>query len=221
MTANTAGFMGIANLQVDGTVFVTATGGSQIIYGCNITATASEAVNIISGTVFITECRITNASGAPLSPTVFAQGVMNMRDCVITQNGQSGCIRCTTSATIRQCVVTSTSVANDVEPLIRFINTTGTATTEVSFCELRYTSSTVDVNGNKCCIQYLNSVTNNSTVFNSLLICEGANIGSPNIQCIQDVGLGAVNLSYGQLSAGATAHHISPNVTKTQFVAVP
>jgi hypothetical protein len=145
---------------------------------------------------------------------------MNMRDCVITQNGQSGCIRCTTSATIRQCVVTNASASTINEPLIRFINTTGTATTEVSFCELRYTSSAIDVNGNKCCIQYLNSVTNNSTVFDCLLICEGATTGGASPQCIQDVGLGAVNLSYGQLSAGATAHHISPNVTKTQFVAV-
>jgi hypothetical protein len=41
------------------------------------------------------------------------------------------------------------------------------------------------------------------------------------IQCIQDTGAGAVNLSYGQLIAGATAHNISPNTTKTQYTTVP
>jgi hypothetical protein len=58
-------------------------------------------------------------------------------------------------------------------------------------------------------------------MFDCLLLCEGAITGTGGqIQCIQDTGVGAVTLSYGQLSAGATAHHISPNVTKTQFVAV-
>jgi hypothetical protein len=53
-------------------------------------------------------------------------------------------------------------------------------------------------------------------------LCEGAITGSGGqIQCIQDTGVGAVNMAYGQLSAGATAHHISPNVTKTEYTAVP
>jgi hypothetical protein len=92
----------------------------------------------------------------------------------------------------------------------------------LGFNRIEYTSTTTDTGGNKCCIQFAGAGVATAVFYQSLLLCEGAITGSGGqIQCIQDTGAGAVNLSYGGLLAGATAHNISPNVTKTAFTPVP
>jgi fructose-specific phosphotransferase system IIC component len=108
--------------------------------------------------------------------------------------------------------------------LLPLINFGGSANKviEISNCNLTYANILTDTGGNKCCILFSNSSgTYTVSISQCLLLCEGAITGTPQIQCIQDTGAGAVVMAYGGLLAGATAHHISPNVTKTQYVSVP
>jgi hypothetical protein len=212
---DTTGTMGISGLQVDGSVSLNGVGGVYTVFGCNI-AFNGTAIAANSGTVFITECRISNSLGTCIT----SASTLLLRDCLITTTNTGSCVIGNASTTIRQCVITSSSASGNVLPLVNFTNV-NPATTEISFCKLEYLNSATDTVGNKCCIKYAGASTNTSSIFDCLLLCEGAITGGPNIQCIQDTGGGAVNLSYGQLRAGATAHHIAPTVTKTQYTAVP
>ena len=63
--------------------------------------------------------------------------------------------------------------------------------------------------------------TQNLEITGCLLVCEGAITGvGGQIQCIQKTGAGVSNCTYGNLLAGATAHHIAPTITHTAYIAV-
>ena len=118
-------------------------------------------------------------------------------------------------------IIQSTSASAVANPLVR-TNNSATIPVEISLSKLEYTSATTDTGGNKCCVQFNGSGTSTALIYSNLLICEGATTASGGqIQCIQDPGAGAVTLSYGDLLAGATAHHIAPTITKTQLTSVP
>jgi hypothetical protein len=114
------------------------------------------------------------------------------------------------------------TASTTLQPLINFSGSANKVI-EISNCNLTYANILTDTVGNKCCILFSNSSgTYTVSISQCLLLCEGAITGTGGqIQCIQDTGAGAVVMSYGGLLAGATAHHISPNVTKTQYVSVP
>ena len=212
---DTTGTMGLSGLEITGNISTLGGGATYILFGCNISNTTT-AINATAGTVFITECRISTSSGV----VIISLSTLTLRDCNISTSGTSSCISASSITTVRQCNVVSSSSSTSVQPLLQL--TSNSATLIIEFCRFEYTSSATDVAGNKCCIKFTNaSGTLSASISNSLLLCEGAITGSPNIQCIQDTGAGAVNLSYGGLIAGATAHNISPNTTKTQYTTVP
>jgi hypothetical protein len=211
---DTTGSMGISGLEVVGNVSMTGAGGVYTVFGCNISSSGN-AVNASTGTVFMTECRVSNSSGTAVS----GASTLIIRDCVITTSGTGSCINVGASTTIRQTVIQSTSASTGVQPLVTFANV-NPATMFLGFNRYEYTSAVVDVTGNKCCIKFSGAGVATANIYQSLLICEGAITGSPQIQCIQDTGAGAVNLSYGGLISGATANHISPAITKTAFPTV-
>jgi hypothetical protein len=213
---DTTGFMGLSGLDVSGTITTSGVGGTYTLFGCNITAGAANAIVGSAGTIIITECRISNTANT----CIISSSTLTIRDCFITTASASSAIFATSTFTIRQSVIQSSSTSATALALVRFGNT-GSSTVEISFCKLEYTSTTTDTGGNKCCVQFAGTGASTASIYNNLLLCEGAITGSPQIQCIQDTGTGAVNLSYGQLIAGATAHHISPATTKTAYTAVP
>jgi hypothetical protein len=211
---DTTGSMGISGLEVIGSVSTLGLGGTYTIFGCNISSSAT-AITATTGSVFITECRISNTSGS----TITSSSTILIRDCVISTSGTGSCVNGSAATTIRQSVITSSSASTGVQPLVNFSNSNA-ATTEISFCKLEYSSTVTDVSGNKCCVKFSGAGVATSSIFDSLLLCEGAITGSPQIQCVQDTGAGAVNISFGNLKAGATAHHISPNATKTAYITI-
>ena len=218
MSDTLGGTIGLTGLEINGAITMTGVGGLFfVIFGCNVSGGASTSVTVNSGALFITESRINTSGGLCISSST----AITMRDCVLTQAGTSPCIETSAgSISIRQSFISSTSTSTSPSALIRFTNG-GVAVSEIGFSRIEYTSAVTDVGGNKCCIQYAGSGTNTSSVYNNLLLCEGAIGGAPQIECIQDTGAGAVTLAYGNLLAGATAHHISPSVTKTEYITVP
>nr|WPF46746.1 MAG: hypothetical protein [Lake Baikal virophage 11] len=222
--SGTSGSMGVSGLEITGAVFTTGAGATYTIFGCNITNT-TRAINASAGDVFVTECRIQGSSGS--NNTIEAScNELTIRDCVISRTGNNSTGSCiesggTTKLFLRQCIISSTSASLVPSALVKFTNT-GVATTEISFCKIEYTSGAGDVTSvNKCCIQFAGAGNITASIYNNLLICEGATTGTPQIQCIQDTGGGTVTLAYGQLIAGATAHNIAPAVTEVQYVTVP
>jgi hypothetical protein len=215
---DTTGFMGLSGLDVSGTITTSGAGGTYTLFGCNITAGAANAVVGSAGTIFITECRISNTANT----CIISSSSLTIRDCFITTGSASSAIFATSTFTVRQSVIQSSSTSATALALVRFGNT-GSSTVEISFCKLEYTSTTTDTGGNKCCVQFAGTGASTASIYNNLLLCEGATTanGGGAIQCIQDTGTGAVNLSYGQLIAGATANHIASAITKTQYNSVP
>jgi hypothetical protein len=213
---DTAGTMGISSLEITGSVSMATGGPTYTVFGCNITNTGT-AVFATGGTVFLTECRISTSAQA----VIISFSALTIRDCFISTSGTGSCLSVSNqSATVRQCVLTSTSASTGASALIQYTNANA-VTTVIEFCRLEYTSTVTDVGGAKSCIRFNGAGTVTASIFDNLLLCEGAITGSPQIQCIQDPGAGAVTLAYGQLSAGATAHHIAPTITKTQYNVVP
>ena len=212
---DTTGNMGISGLEVVGNVSMLGLGGVYTVFGCNISSSGT-AVTATTGTVFITESRISNTSGSCLT----CASTIVIRDCVIATSGTGACVVASAATTIRQTVLQSTSASTGVQPLLNITNS-NPATQFLGFNRYEYTSAVTDVTGNKCCIKFAGSGVATASIYQSLLICEGAITGSPQIQCIQDTGAGTVNLSYGGLLGAGPAHHISPNVTKTAFTPVP
>lgn len=202
---DTAGSMGLSGLEIDGTVDTIGTGGSHTLFGCNITGGANRALHANSGSTFVTECRLTS-NGADV---IQSSATLTIRDCLITQTGTNNCIQSSTSCTIRQCIITSTSTSTSVQPLV-FFNNSNPATSEISFCNITYTSAVTSSTGNKACIAYGNTGTHTASVSNSLLICEGAiaPLGGGPILCIQAINSGALTLSYGQIIAGTNANRL-------------
>lgn len=208
---DTTGSMGLSGLEIVGNVTTSGIGGSYSIFGCNISSSGT-AITATTGTVFITECRISNTA----STTITSSATLTIRDCVVSTSGTGSCVNGSAATTIRQSVITSSSASTGVQPLVTISNT-NPAVIEISFCKLEYLSTVTDVTGNKCCVKFAGSNTATASVFDNLFLCEGAITGSPQIQCIQDTGAGAVNISFGNLKAGLTATHISPNATKTAY----
>jgi hypothetical protein len=121
--------------------------------------------------------------------------------------------------------VIQTSTSTAVQPLINLGNTTGSQTISVSNSILQYTSAAVDAGTGKCCIRLANSASITSvSVYNSLLICEGARVtngSAGQYVAIQRTGAGTVTLNYGQNLCGATANHLpgaSAGLTKTPYI---
>lgn len=229
---DTAGQMGLSGLQItpsstDG-VIISGAGGIYSIYNCNIIGGTSNSIEVQQGTVFITECRIisNNLTGA-VNPAIAIQSgaTVTIRDCTISNQvlNPSSVITCNGTLTLRQSIIQSLNTASTT--LLPLINFGGSANKviEISNCNLTYANILTDTGGNKCCILFSNSGgTYTVSISQCLLLCEGAVTGSGGqIQCIQDTNAGAVVMAYGGLLAGATAHHISPNVTKTAYTPVP
>jgi hypothetical protein len=216
---DTTGVMGLSGLEINGNVSCSGAGASYTLFGCNINNTTTTALNATAGTVFVTECRISNSGSG--SSTIVSASTLVVRDCIISTSGTGSCINITASATVRQCVLTSTSGSTAINAIINYSNA-NPATFVLEFCRLEYTNATTDITGNKCCIRFAGSNSVTASVSNCLLLCEGAITGSPQIQCIQKTaGAFAIVLAYGQLIAGGTAHHIAPTITKTQYTSVP
>jgi hypothetical protein len=207
--SDTAGFIGLSGLQINGTVNITGAGGNYALFACNITSGNNSAVIASAGSIFITECRLANVSD--INPTLTSSAIISMRDCTVTQGGISNCIQAIASITIRQCFITSTSILDTVLPLIRF-NNTSPMTSDISYSSLVYTSNRLSVTGTKTCIAYQNSGAGIQTtlLFNCLLQCDGASapFGGP-ILCLQAQNSGSdIRMSYGQLSAGSQAFRL-------------
>lgn len=226
--SSASGQVGLAGLQVTApaagiAVSLAGFGGTYSLNNCNITGVASNALNIAGTTSFITECRIIGSTGnftaIGIGPNATATTFRNTN---ITASSISNIITCTGNLTMRDCNVTNTSANSTTPALIQF-GGSANKTLDMTLCSLIYTSAVTDTIGNKCCIQFINTAaTYTATITYTNMLCEGAITGSGGqIQCIQDTGAGSVVLSYGGLLAGATANHISPNVTKTALTPVP
>jgi hypothetical protein len=198
------GTTGLSGLDVNGTVTTTGA-AAHTIFACNITGATNIALNATAGTAFVTECRLTSSG----SDVIRSSSTLNIRDCIITQSGVNNCISSSTSCTIRQCIITSTSTSTSVQPIV-FFNNSNAATSEISFCNITYTSAVTSTTGEKACIAYGNTGTHTASVSNSLLICEGAiaPLGGGPILCIQAINSGALTLSYGQIIAGTNANRL-------------
>jgi hypothetical protein len=198
------GTTGLSGLDVNGTVTTTGA-AAHTIFACNITGATNIALNATAGTAFVTECRLTSSG----SDVIRSSSTLNIRDCIITQSGVNNCISSSTSCTIRQCFITSTSTSTSVQPIV-FFNNSNAATSEISFCNITYTSAVTSTTGEKACIAYGNTGTHTASVSNSLLICEGAiaPLGGGPILCIQAINSGALTLSYGQIIAGTNANRL-------------
>jgi hypothetical protein len=201
--------------------------GTYNITACNIFNTTNYAIAQSLGTLFLTECRITSPTAGVL-PSIGVTGTaasLIMRDCLITSSGTPSIITSVGSLTIRQCNIINTSTSASVNPLVNYNPTASGTSCEISFCTLQYTSAVSALN--KICIRSNPSAGITATItncVNNLLICEGAQSGSgpTNFHCIDTVaGAGPVNLTYGNLLAGATAHKIDTPINKTQYVTVP
>ena len=229
--SDTTGNMGISGLQItpsttDG-VIIGGAGGTYTIYNCNIIGGTSNSIEVQQGTVFITECRIVsnNFTGA-VNPAIAIQSgaTVTIRDCNISNQplNPSAVITCNGTLTLRQSIIQSLNTTSTTLQALIVFSGSSNKLIEISSCNITYANTLTDTGGNKCCIQFSNSSgTYTVSMFSCLLLCEGAITGGGTIDCIQDIGAGAVNLSYGLLRAGATAHHIASTINKTEYTAVP
>lgn len=223
----TAGQVGLSGLQITAPASgVTVTtgggvGGTYSIYNCNLLGVANLSLSLMGSTNFITECRINGATGNFTAISIGVNATVLFRNCNITATSIANIMTCGGNLTMRDCSLSNTSANSTTPALVTFTGSTN-KTLDLALCSLIYTSPTVDTGGNKCCLQFANTAgTYTASITNCLLICEGATIGNPQIQCIQDTGAGSVILNYGNLLSGATAHHISPTISKTQYQTVP
>jgi len=214
----TAGNNGISGLNISvGSVAVNTTANPLSIDNCNIFASGNNAVNLIAGSsATITNCNITGAGATVIQ----SSGTLNIRNCQLLVTSNNVLITANTFVSIQNSNLISSATGTVFASIVSF-NNPATQSTEIIRCTIQYTSTATDTGTQKCCVRFNGAGINNSQIVQCLLLCEGAVTGSPQIQCIQDTGAGAVNLSYGGLLAGATANHISPNTTKTALNTVP
>jgi hypothetical protein len=203
--------------------------GTYNITACNIFNTTNYAIAQSLGTLFLTECRITSPVSGVL-PSIGVTGAsasLIMRDCLITSSGTPTMITSVGSITIRQCNIINTSTSANVSPLVTYNPTASGTAFEISYTTLQYTSATVSAINGKICIRCNPTAGITASIVNcvnNLLICEGSQSGTgpTNYHCIDKAfGSGPVTLSYGNLLAGATAHNIDGNITKTEYQTVP
>lgn len=215
---SSANGIGLYNLTVTGTVSLTGTGNTTAINNVTINAAGTFCVTGNS-TCSITSCRFTNSAGGCINVTL--GGVYAVRDSVLTiSTAGANVIQATGSVDIIRSSVESTNTSGSPAALVRFINST-TTSNNIRFSRLNYTSTTTDIGGNKCCVQYSNTGINNSQIAQCVFECVGATTGTPNVQCIQYNGSAAVNLNYGNIQAVGNAHNIAPAITKTSMTTVP
>ena len=226
----TTGQIAISGLQILPTALATAavtvsgSGGVYSIYNCNITAVSNNALDLNTGTIYVTECRIIGSNGAQQTINIGSAATVIIRDSTISNqiSNLQNLIGCNGNLTLRNCIIQSTNLVSTVLlPIIAFGGSAG-KTIEITGCNITYANILTDTGGNKCCIQFSNgSGTYTVSMTNCVLVCVGAITGSPQIQCIQKTGAGTVNLLYGNLLAQGTAHHIAPTIVKTQYTTVP
>jgi hypothetical protein len=162
-------------------------------------------------------------SGNTSDPGITATGgALNLFYSLITHGGTGAALQTATNNALamRYSTIISSTTSTSPAPIVQFNNNAAVGH-EIVFSQLRYSSTAVDVGGNKCCVQFNNSVGISAVFAQLYLSCVGASTGSPQIQCIQDTGAGAALLTYGDLQAVGAAHHISPTVTKTTMTQVP
>ena len=202
--------------------------GTYNITACNIFNTTNYAIAQSLGTLFLTECRITSPVSGVL-PSIGVTGAsasLIMRDCLITSSGTPTMITSVGSITIRQCNIINTSTSANVSPLVTYNPTASGTAFEISYTTLQYTSATVSAINGKICIRCNPTAGITASIVNcvnNLLICEGSQSGTgpTNYHCIDKAfGSGPVILLYGNLLAGATAHNIDGNITKTEYQTV-
>ena len=222
--------VGISGLQVTGlttglldTVRCIGSGGTYSIYNCNITGTVGNAINFFEGTAFMTECRVTGATTTHPAIDADSGSSVTIRDCTISNptTNVASVINSTGTISIHNSIIQSLNTTSTVlAPIISFGSSTTAESIEMTYCQIKYANTLTDTGGNKCCIKFTNSNAVVKRMIYCLLICEGAITGTPQIQCIQKTGAGTVTLSYGNLLAGATAHHIAPTIIKTALTTV-
>ena len=207
---------GLNGMSITGTV--AASGTTNNISLSNLTITSASGFSVGGAAIVsMTLCRITNSGGGCVN--INSGGVYTINRCDLTQTGVANVMGVGGSVSTSYSTYTSTSAANNPAALVRFFNTFPSTMT-MMFCRLNYTSTTTDVGGNKCCVQFNGSATATASMAYVQLDCVGAQTGSPNIQCIQDPGAGATNLTYGDLQAISPAQHIAPSITKTSMFTV-
>ena len=223
--------VGISGLQVTGlstgtldTVRCLGSGGTYSIYNCNITGTVGNAINFFEGTAFMTECRVTGATTTHPAIDADSGSSVTIRDCTISNptTNVANVILSTGTISIHNSIIQSLNTTSTVlQPIIQFSSSTTPESIEITYCQIKYANTLTDTGGNKCCILFTNSNAVVKRMIYCLLFCEGAITGvGGQIQCIQKTGAGTVTLSYGNLLAGATAHHISPTIIKTSLITV-
>lgn len=206
---------GLFALSVTGNV--TTTGIGNAIALNNVTIVSSSTFCVSGNTTCsITSCRLSNTGGGAVNVT--ASGVFTITDSVLTiSSAGANVVQSTGSVSIIRSRVESTSTSTSASSLVRFLNTT-TTSNEIRFSKLNYTSTAVDVGGNKCCIQYANTGTNNSQIAQCILECVGAVTGGTRIEAIQKTGAGAVNLTYGGNETVSPASFVASGITRIPMI---
>jgi len=148
---------------------------------------------------------------------------VNCIQCLFTTPAATNVIQTTGFGifTLLGSTVTSTSASATAGALVSVQNTVLAGQIfDFNQSVLSYTSATVDTGGNKCCVQFANTIGVIASIINSTLVCSGAVTGTPLIQCIQKTGAGSVSLTYGNIQARSTAVWIAPGVTRTVLQSV-
>lgn len=225
----TVGQVALSGLQITApatgvTVTVAGGGATYSIFNCNITAVGAGAITFSQGTTYVTECRILGSNTASQTVVIGSGAIVQFRNSALSTqvNNVTSVISCNGTLTMRDCTVQSVNTASTVLQALVAFGGSANKNVDLFSCTLSYANILTDTAGNKCCIQFNNSSnTITTTMTNCVLLCEGAIGGAPQIECIQQAGLGLVVLAYGNLLAGATAHNIAPSITKTEYITVP
>jgi hypothetical protein len=223
ITFTATGQAGLSFITLSGKLEHIGAGGVVSVFNCLITGSSADLTIFLNGAsaqLLVSECRVTSGAGDQVGILV-DDGVLAMRDVIQNHNGIASAIVFSggASSSIRQCNILSLSSANNVDSIIRFLNS-ATHNAEITFSKLQYNVNTTDVVGSKCCIQFNNSGTINAQIVQNLLLCPGAITGSPNVEAIQKIGAGAVNFTYGDLQCSSTAQYISPAINDTALIPV-
>lgn len=207
---------GLTNLSITGNSGIAVasnTSGNFALTNCNITAFAGfNAINqSVGGTFVVSNCRITGSTVT----TIQTSSAFEIYNSIVLSASASIMVNTQGPVNAKRTTFTSTSSSTAANPIIRF-GGSASQTIEVGWCKINYTSAVVDIGGLKACMAFANNTgtTYTAQFYNSVLICEGAITGSPQIQCIQNTGTSLTNtIQYGNLLSGATANHIAPTIT--------
>lgn len=231
ITTTTAFTVGLAGLTITGNIIYNSdttpdVTGVYTITDCLIGGAAGAAtIALTEGettthTLIIENCRIN--TGNVSDPGITAAGGSLQILYTLIQHAGTGVAILSSGnnlMTMRYSAVVASTASTSPSPIVQFNNNAASGS-EISFSQLRYSSTAVDASGNKCCVQFANSAGVTATFSQLYLACVGATTGTPNIQCIQDIGAGAVNLNYGDLQCVGGPYFIAPNVTRIPMTQV-